>query len=117
MSNIYSKGSEWRRWEPHIHAPGTIKNDEFTGSTIFEKWSTYIQDINCYPQAIAAIAITDYLSHETYSEFITAINDGRITKKFDLIFPNIELRVSPVTGEGSAINIHCIFHPDFVDKL
>lgn len=117
MSNQYSKGSMWRRWEPHIHTPGTIKNDEFTGTTLSEKWSEYIKDINNYSPQVVAIAITDYLSHETYLKFIKAINEGEIIKKLDLAFPNIELRISPVTGEGSAINIHCIFNPAFVDRL
>ena len=33
----YDKGSEWRRWELHIHTPGTQKNDNFYGATYDEK--------------------------------------------------------------------------------
>ena len=28
---LLSRGAVWRRWDPHIHAPGTVMNDQFTG--------------------------------------------------------------------------------------
>jgi hypothetical protein len=31
--DMLSKGSEWRRWEPHIHAPGTVMNNQYEGPT------------------------------------------------------------------------------------
>lgn len=117
MINKYSKGSLWRRWEPHIHTPGTIKNDEFTGVDLEDKWNKYIQDINNYSQDIAVIAITDYLCIENYLRFKREIRDNKITKEFALIIPNIELRISPVTGGGTPINIHCIFNPSFEYKI
>jgi hypothetical protein len=27
-----NRGSEWRRWEPHVHAPGTVMNNQFGGN-------------------------------------------------------------------------------------
>jgi len=36
---MLSKGSEWRRWEPHIHAPGTVMNDQYKGPTA---WDDYL---------------------------------------------------------------------------
>ncbi len=117
MENIYSKGSLWRRWEPHIHTPGTVKNDQFGGSGLDDKWERYINDINGYKNDIAVIAITDYLCTENYFRFKKAIKDGSLTKKFDLVLPNIELRISPVTGGSTPINIHCIFNPAFDEKL
>ena len=32
-------GSEWRRWEPHIHAPGTVMNNQFGGPNA---WHDYL---------------------------------------------------------------------------
>jgi hypothetical protein len=29
----YGRGSEWRRWDLHIHTPETKKNDRYAGST------------------------------------------------------------------------------------
>lgn len=72
-----TKGSEWRRWELHIHTPDTQKNDNFTGSSSEEKWEKYYQDINTYIgsgddplKVIAVIAITDYLSIDNYKKVI-----------------------------------------------
>jgi hypothetical protein len=28
---MLNRGPEWRRWEPHIHALGTVMNDRFGG--------------------------------------------------------------------------------------
>ena len=29
VSTVYGRGSEWRRWDLHIHAPGTALADQF----------------------------------------------------------------------------------------
>lgn len=107
----YPRGSEWRRWDLHIHTPETKKADNFRGSTPQEKWQNYISDINSSPEEISVIGITDYLSLDNYFKFKDFVSDGSITKKFDLILPNIELRVLPVTGSATPINLHCIFNP------
>lgn len=113
----YPKGSEWRRWDLHIHTPDTKKNDQFTGSSSKEKWEKYIADINSCNDDIAVVAITDYLSIDNYFKFKKYITEKAITKKFEMVLPNIELRISPVTKNGTAINIHCIFNPAFEEKI
>jgi hypothetical protein len=34
---MISRGSEWHRWEPHIHAPGTILNNQFSSAEPLER--------------------------------------------------------------------------------
>lgn len=113
----YSEGSIWRRWDLHIHTPETKKNDQFAGTTPAEKWSNYVNAINTYPSEISVVGITDYVCAENYFKFKNLVADGTITKEFDLILPNVELRISPVTGNSTPINIHCIFNPEFETKL
>lgn len=36
---MINRGSQWERWEPHIHAPGTVLNNQF-GET--NAWETYL---------------------------------------------------------------------------
>lgn len=36
---MINRGSEWHRWEPHIHAPGTLFNNEFKGPNA---WRDYL---------------------------------------------------------------------------
>ena len=107
----YSRGSEWRRWDLHIHTPGTKKNDQFTGANISEKWEKYIEDINASIDDIAVIGITDYFCLENYFKFKEYIKENKIKKNFEMVLPNIEIRVLPVTGSATPINIHCIFNP------
>lgn len=113
----YSEGSIWRRWDLHIHTPETKKNDQFNGATPFEKWANYVSAINNYPSDISTIGITDYVCTDNYFKFKQLVADGTITKTFDLILPNVELRISPVTGNSTPINIHCIFNPEFETKI
>jgi hypothetical protein len=116
-ANELAKGSEWRRWELHIHTPGTKKNDQFDGITLEEKWDKYIADINAYQHEMAVIAITDYFCIDNYFVFKDLVATGKVTKSFGLILPNIELRMVPVTGNSAPINIHCIFNPPFAEKV
>lgn len=113
----YPKGSEWRRWDLHIHTPQTKKNDQFDGQTTDEKWEKYFQSINDSTDEIAVVGVTDYFSIENYFIFKDAVSSGKISKAFDLILPNIELRVSPVTGSAKPINLHCIFNPEIDQEI
>ncbi len=96
----FIRGSEWRKWDLHIHTPETKKNDQFIGATPEEKWSNYVNAINTSTEEISVIGITDYFCTDNYFKFKQLIADGRITKHFDLIIPNVELRITPVTGSA-----------------
>jgi hypothetical protein len=118
--NSNSRGSEWRRWDLHIHTPGTQKNDKFEGKDSDEKWDNYYSDIENYigdgsdpTKAIAAIGITDYVSVDNYSK---VISDGRLPESVKLVLPNIELRVLPIASK-SPVNIHCIFDPNIPNLI
>jgi len=109
----YSRGSEWRRWDLHIHTPETLKEDKFIVASDEDKWQKYFARILSYvgdmsdPQkAVSAIGITDYFSIENYKRVIA---NPDIISKVPLILPNIELRLTPVSSE-SALNLHCIFN-------
>ena len=114
------KGSEWGRWDLHIHTPETKKNDCYTGRTPEEKWENFYNDINNYVsdgidpnKHIVAIGITDYLSIDNYKK---VVNDNRLPASIKLILPNIEMRCQPI-AKDSPINIHFIFNPDIVNSL
>ena len=119
--NNYVRGSEWRRWDLHIHTPETMKNDQYTGSTVEEKWdnfytdiSNYIGDGNNIGKNIAVVGITDYLSIDNYKKVIT--NQQKLPNTIKFILPNVEMRIQPI-AQGSPINIHFLFNPDIIDDL
>lgn len=113
----YPKGSEWRRWDLHLHTPDTAREDNFSGSSSDEKWENFVNDINGYVKDISVVGVTDYFSVDNYKKFQALISDETITKQFNLVLPNVELRITPVTGDNTPINIHCIFSPEIVDQL
>ncbi|MGO9769345.1 MAG: hypothetical protein ACLPSW_07275, partial [Roseiarcus sp.] len=64
---MLSRGSEWRRWEPHIHAPGTVMNDQFSGPNA---WHDYLTALEQATPVIEAIAVADYYVTDTYEELL-----------------------------------------------
>jgi len=83
--NKFTRGSEWRIWDLHIHTQGTKKNDQFTGATLDEKWLNYVASINNSTEEISVIGITDYFSIENYYKFKHLVANGEITKSCDLL--------------------------------
>ena len=71
---MITRGSEWHRWEPHIHAPGTAMNNQFTGPTA---WDDYLTALEGATPLIEAIAVTDYYVTDTYEEVLRRKAAGR----------------------------------------
>jgi hypothetical protein len=106
----YPRGSEWRRWDLHIHAPGTALNDQFGG------WEEYLAAIEATDGVIAVLGITDYFTLRTYKKVLQYRQDRRL-RKISLVLPNIEFRLTPVTGESKAINLHLLISPAEPDHV
>jgi len=126
MSKIlFPRGSEWRRWDIHIHTKGTNRNDQFKSET-FQNFAE-VMFKKAIENEVSAIGITDYFSIENYNkvtEYVEEIDgnakysqDERKYIKNMLILPNVELRMIPVGDKDKLINIHCIFNPDYVSSL
>lgn len=79
---------KWHRCEPHIHAPGTILNNQFGAG---DPWGVYLATLESLAPKIEAIAVTDYYVTDTYEEFLKHKAAGRLRGVY-LLFPNIELR-------------------------
>lgn len=104
---MISRGSEWHRWEPHIHAPGTILNNQFGAK---DPWGAYLTTLECLTPRIEAIAVTDYYVTDAYEEFLKQKAAGRLPG-VKLIFPNIELRLD-VAAKSGFVNIHLLVSPE-----
>ncbi len=120
MDNKFERGSEWRKWDLHIHTKDTNKNDNFT-STDFNSFC-----ITLFKKAlkndIKAIGITDYFEISNYKKVRGFVDNIESSSGFDeqeienikniFLLPNVELRILPATGSGGLINIHCLFNPN-----
>jgi hypothetical protein len=103
-----ARGSIWHRWDPHIHAPGTVLNDQYRGG---DRWEQCLGRIEASDPVIRALGVTDYYSVDVY-EAVAAKKDGGRLPRVDLIFPNVEMRYGIGTGKGSPINVHLLVSPD-----
>jgi hypothetical protein len=109
---MVSRGSEWRRWEPHIHAPGTVLNNQFGGR---DAWTSYLTTLEGVTPKIEAIAIADYYVTDTYEEVLRQHFAGRLPD-VQLIFPNIEVRLD-VAARSGFVNLHLLVSPEDPDHL
>ena len=123
----FERGSEWRKWDLHIHTKSTNKNDNFTSPDFDSFCVTMLK--KALEKDIRAIGITDYFGLDNFKKvksFIDDIDscsgfneDERNNIKNIFLLPNVELRMLPATDSGGLINIHCIFNPDseLLEKL
>src|SRR5712664_2851377 len=109
---MVNRGSEWRRWEPHIHTAGTILNNQF-GDTA--AWDPYLTALENSSPRIRAIAVTDYYVTDTYEEVLRHRATGRLPE-VDLLFPNVEIRLD-VAARSGFVNLHLLVSPEDPDHL
>jgi hypothetical protein len=99
-------GSTWQRWDPHIHAPGTLRNNQFG-----QDWDGYLRKLEGADPAPAALGITDYFCLRTYKEVRRRMAAGAL-KRVALVFANVELRLTIETKDRQGINLHLLVSPD-----
>src|SRR6266403_37482 len=109
---MLNRGSEWRRWEPHIHAPGTVLNNQFGSGN---PWDSYLTTLEALTPKIEAVGVTDYYVTDTYEEVIRQQNAGRLPD-VKLIFPNIEVRLD-VAAKTGFVNLHFLVSPEDPNHL
>ncbi len=101
MSSLYSRGSEWRKWDLHFHTPSSF-DYKYKSATPSQIINTLIEN------EIALVAITDH--HAINIDFINKLKNeskDRIT-----ILPGIELRTE--LGGSDCVHIIGIF-PEYAD--
>lgn len=106
MTAKWSVGSRWQRWDPHLHAPGTLRNDQFRGD-----WDGYLKQIEEAHPAPVALGITDYFTLRGYKEVFRRRQAGALGS-IPFVFANIELRLTIETARRKGINLHLLVSPD-----
>jgi len=105
------RGSEWRKWDLHIHTPVSLCS-EYGGQTE-EVWGKFFSELEDLSEDIKVIGINDYLFLDGYQKVLEYKKSGGL-KKIELILPVIELRIKEFVGssELKRINYHIIFADD-----
>lgn len=105
-------GSLWRRWDPHVHFPGTLHNDQFGDLSIADA----LKVLGEKRPKIEVVGVTDYCTTASFRKVRDECESG-VARPIELLFPNVELRLSHATRRQSAINIHLLCAPEEVDGL
>jgi hypothetical protein len=107
-------GSQWRRWDLHIHSPCSALNNQFPNSIDGKPdWEAYVSRLQQLSD-IAVVGITDYFSVDGYRNVRAYQQAGKL-KNLSLVLPNIELRLNNVvyTSGGDTkpkrLNLHVVF--------
>lgn len=114
-----NRGSEWRKWDLHVHTPESGMSNKFGNN-----WDEYVKALfqTAILNEVAVIGITDYFTIDGYKklkrEYCENVpkllelfdNDAELVDKIRQIklFPNIEFRLNTFVG-SSRINYHVIF--------
>ena len=118
MSNTFTKGSKWRKWDLHVHSPFSYENH-------FSDWVTYIDKLKekAVFHDIDVAGINDYFSVDGYEKLLDKCEEE--TKKSNpcikldndkmlYLFPVVELRLENFTSNNESVNIHVVFSPDLL---
>lgn len=113
----YPRGSEWRKWDLHVHTPFSLRNG------FGDDWERYLEELEALPSEFKVLGINDYLFIDGYRRLIAEKrNNGRL-QNIDLLLPVIEFRIAKFAGvefrNTTRINLHVIFSdqlsPDVIE--
>jgi ABC-type lipoprotein export system ATPase subunit len=118
-SNNYSRGSEWRKWDLHIHTPASFHwegqkfNSTPNPADNIRLIDEMIQALNTAEPAV--FAIMDYWTFDGWFALKKRLLDPDAPKLNKTVFPGIELRlVSPME---SRLNAHVLFSDETNDQV
>lgn len=115
---MFSKGSEWRKWDLHVHTPASL--DHKYGGNCDATWEKYITDLENLPESFKVLGINDYFFIDGYERILKEKVKGRL-QNIDLILPVVEFRLQEFAGvqfgKLNRINLHVIFADEKVLPL
>lgn len=112
------KGSEWRKWDLHVHTPASGMANAYGAD-----WDLYVKTLFtlAIERNVAAIGITDYFTIEGYEKIKHDYlgNHAKLLELFGteetiakvesiLLLPNIEFRLNQLV-DSNRVNYHVIF--------
>lgn len=124
MNYPENRGSEWHKWDLHVHTPASGLNNQF-GNTE-DSWDEYVKVLfeTALQQEVVAIGVTDYFLIDGYKKLKTEYlnNDEKLHELFQdddkirrirqiLLLPNIEFRLDTLVNDNR-VNYHVIFSND-----
>lgn len=119
MDNKYTRGSEWRKWDLHIHTPASFHwegrkfNSDPNSAENTQLVDEMIHALNAAEPAV--FAIMDYWTFDGWFALKRRLMQAGAPKLEKTVFPGIELRlVAPMDGR---LNAHVLFSNDIDDQV
>ena len=104
------RGSEWRRWDLHVHTPMSIYSKY--GAPSEDVWERFINDLNALPEDFAVLGINDYMFIDGYEYLRDRQRSDARLQRFRLL-PVVEFRIDKFAGVQfgacKRINLHVVF--------
>ena len=114
MNKKYLKGSEWRKWDLHVHTPASIYNRY--GSNSEETWEYYIKDLENLSSDFGVLGVNDYFFIDGYEKLKDEKKTNNRLSNIDLLLPVVEFRIDKFAGidfgRFKRMNLHVIFSND-----
>ena len=111
----WPRGSEWRKWDLHVHTPKTKLYDGYKVTGNKDVWDEFYEKIE--QSDVEVFGITDYFSADGYKTFIEK-HQSKYPNSKKKFFLDIELRLNEsVNQQLEEINVHLIFNPTSLDKV
>lgn len=110
-----NRGSEWRKWDLHVHSPFTWVNNQYlrneNGEIGNDEINKYIDKI--IESGLSVIGLTNYFKFDDMDFKIKE----RLNDKGIQTFLNLEVRLNNINKENKMIDYHIIFDPDLDNEL
>jgi len=112
----YPRGSEWRKWDLHVHVPGTALSDGYDkkdGKLDWDRAAEIFENSD-----VQVLGITDYFSAKNTIDFIKYYKT-KYPKSEKLLLVNVELRLNEsVNSSTELVNFHVVFRESVAeDKI
>lgn len=115
MSSSYPRGSEWRKWDLHVHTPCSVVNNYGGDSDL--AWASFLDDLESLPEEFKVIGVNDYLFVDGYERLLKEKKENGRISNIDLLLPIIEFRIQMFAGVEFESTKRINFHVIFSDEL
>lgn len=110
MLDRFPRGSEWRKWDLHLHPPGTKLSNGYAEA----EWPQFCEILE--NSDVVAFGIADYFCFEGFKRARREFAE-RFPQTEKLLLPNLELRLNEhVNKAGDLVDMHVILRPDTPDE-
>lgn len=108
LTTQFPRGSEWRKWDLHVHVPSVGGENRFEmlpdGQPDWPRYCDLVETSD-----VAVFGITDYFSLDRLFDFVAA-HKLRHPDSRKIFLPSMEVRLNEaVNGAGEEVNLHLVF--------